>query len=392
MVQTMGSRGLSRYFQAILSRNRDRQRFVTGKYPVIVSVQENPTQKWLNKDSATSLLLVNDTTLDRSLASYDRFQWLDAVEQQELHDRYASISLELLAEVHMPKPGYVQILSSLGAGSSAEAVREHGSTTRWNRWQNSTLYQELFLDELLQRRKQQTPSLAVLPTQDRLWVTGFSLAGRKGFVKSMDVDTGHIESVNARSEAMTLWPNELSNVPKNLIGANSPGTYVLEDDALLVSDGFLVPGKDRGGIYVIQNPGNPHSEWTVSLTDREGERWFYHRAVWVDLTGDGRKSILTARAKLRKVAGSRTTDGNPFGFRFNAGGANDEDLRPKNGQLVWLEMPEPHHFDEATGTPLEEDGTEFDPFSLRHLPWREHVLARGPDVMFNIADMDTTDD
>lgn len=288
----MGSRGLSRYFQAILSRNRDRQRFVTGKFPVIVSVQENPTQKWLNKDSATSLLLVNDTTLDRSLASYDRFQWLDAVEQQELHDRYASVSLELLAEVHMPKPGYVQILSSLGAGSSAEAVREHGSTTRWNRWQNSTLYQELFLDELLQRRKQQTPSLAVLPTQDRLWVTGFSLAGRKGFVKSMDVDTGHIESVNARSEAMTLWPNELSNVPKNLIGANSPGTYVLEDDALLVSDGFLVPGKDRGGIYVIQNPGNPHSEWTVSLTDREGERWFYHRYVMYDNRDRSEHSIL----------------------------------------------------------------------------------------------------
>jgi hypothetical protein len=125
---------------------------VTGKYPVIVSVKENPTQKWLNKESATSLLLVNETTLDKSLASYDRFQWLDDVERQESHDRYASISLELLAEVHMPKPGYVRILSSRGAGSSAELVREHGSTTRWNRWQNSTLYKEIFLYELLLRR------------------------------------------------------------------------------------------------------------------------------------------------------------------------------------------------------------------------------------------------
>lgn len=292
MIQTSGSKGLSRYFQAILSRTRDRQRFVTGKYPLIVSVQENPTQKWLNKDSATSLLLINNTNIDKSLASYDRFQWLDEGERQELHDRYASISFELLAEVHMPKPGYVQILSRFGAGASAEAVREYGSTTRWNRWQNSTLYKELFLDELLLRRQRQELPLA----HDRLWVTGFSLAGRKGVVKCMDVDSGHMESVNTRSETMTLWPNEVTSVPKRLIemphsivpdtssGATTAAADddaavppVWDQDALLVSDGFLVPGKDRGGIYVIKNPGNPYSEWTVSLTDREGERWFYHR-------------------------------------------------------------------------------------------------------------------
>jgi hypothetical protein len=55
-------------------------------------------------------------------------------------------------------------------------------------------------------------------------------------------------------------------------------------------------------------------------------------------------------------------------------------------------MPKPHHFDEATGTPLEEDGTAFDPFSARHLPWKERVLATGPDVMFAVADIDSDDD
>lgn len=99
----------------------------------------------------------------------------------------------------------------------------------------------------------------------------------------------------------------------------------------------------------------------------------------MDLTGDGRKSILTARAKLRKVAGNKNDP-------------TEDDSRPKNGQLVWLEMPEPHHFDESTGTPLEKDGTAFDPFSTRHLPWKERVLATGPDVMFNVVDMDTEDD
>ena len=84
-----------------------------------------------------------------------------------------------------------------------------------------------------------------------------------------------------------------------------------------------------------------------------------HRAVWVDLTGDGRMSILTSRAKLRR---SNKTNGNT---------STDEASRPKNGQLVWLEMPSPFQFDKETGTPLEEDGTPFDPFSARHLPWRE---------------------
>ena len=287
MVSTVGSNGLSRYFQAILSRTRDRQRFVTGKYPVIVTIQEDPTLKWLKRDGATSLVLVNDTTIDKSLASYDRFQWLDDVERCELHERYASLSLELLAEIHISKPGYLQVLSRFGAGASAEVVREYGSVTRWNRWQNSTLYKELFVDEFLQRTPSQLQHLNRLPTRDRLWVTGFSLAGRKGFVKSVDVHSGHIESVNARSEGMTLWPNEVTSVPKQLLtpphhdsqtwtGQESGG---INEDALLVSDGFLVPGKDRGGIYVIKNPGNPYSEWTVSLTDRDGERWFYHRYV-----------------------------------------------------------------------------------------------------------------
>lgn len=405
MVSTLGSTGLSRYFQAILSRTRDRQRFVTGKYPVIVTIQDDPTQKWLKRDGATSLVLVNETTIDKSLASYDRFQWLDDIERHELHERYASLSVELLAEIHISKPGYLQVLSRNGAGASADLVREYGSMTRWNRWENSTLYKELFVDELIQRTPQHPNRQKI---HDRLWVTGFSLAGRKGFVQSVNVHSGHIESVNARSEGMTLWPNEVTSVPKQLITRPPHHGQVLsennhndigesnEDDALLVSDGFLVPGKDRGGIYVIKNPGNPYSEWTVSLTDREGERWFYHRAVWVDLTGDGRKSILTARAKLQKVTGKDNGDDVPTNRRgitgrFGRASSSKEDRRPKNGQLVWLEMPKPHHHDEATGTALEEDGTVFDPFSSRHLPWKEHVLARGPDVMFSVADMDPTD-
>lgn len=378
MAQNLATDGLSPYFQGMLSRINDRQRFVTGKYPLIVSVQENPTRKWLNlgrtgETTSNSMLLVNDTTIDRSLASYDRFQWLDEEERKEVHKRYTSVSLELLAEINTGKPGYLHILPSDGAGVSAAALRKvEATTTRWNRWRNSALYEEL---EDIEWNG---------PYRDRLWVTGFTLAGRKGIVSSVDVNNGHIDSVNSRSEAMTLWPNEVNSVPRTLVTSHLKKASIVPnveqyDDALLVSDGFLVPGKDRGGIYVIRNPSNPNSEWTTCLTNTQGDRWFYHRAVWVDLTGDGRKSILTARAKLRKVRGKDPS-------------SLEKESRPKNGQLVWLEMPKPHHFDEATGTPLEEDGTTFDPFSARHLPWKERVLATGPDVMFNVADMDETDE
>ncbi|KAL3909505.1 MAG: hypothetical protein SGILL_008064, partial [Bacillariaceae sp.] len=238
--------------------------------------------------------------------------------------------------------------------------------------------------------------------RDRLWVTGFSLASRNGFIKSVEVRNGHIDTINTRSESMIPWPNEVNKVPSNLVASETHQSRVAcpqlgfpestTQDALLVSDGFLVPGKDRGGIYVVNNPGNEKLEWSVCLTNLfEKDRWFYHRSVWVDLTGDGRKSILTARAKLRRKVGSNAAGGK--------GSARSQDLseqfndsRPKNGQLVWLEMPQPHHFDRATGTPLEEDGTAFDPFSTRHLPWKETVLATGPDVMFAVADMDPSDD
>jgi hypothetical protein len=86
----------------------------------------------------------------------------------------------------------------------------------------------------------------------------------------------------------------------------------------------------------------------------------------VDLTGDGRMSILTARAKLRKEASATSQSG-----------SSAVSSRPKNGQLIWLECPKPFQFDAATGTPLEEDGTRFDPFSARHVPWKErYVILR----------------
>lgn len=375
--------GLSKFHRSILLRRTARQRFVTGRYPLTVKVTDNPTRKWL--DTVQTELLVNGTTAARSLASLDRFQWLDRHERDNLVDSYAMLSLELLAVIYTERPGYLQIMDSKGAGASAAKTMYNIAGKPLQSW-----------------------------TTDRLWVTGFSLASSRGIVKSLECDTGVMTAIPTAG-SVVRWPNEVHAVPRSLLRrakeasllkhgwlsndmlvpgvvrnqlsgtsdmsltsqhllrkrplvrqlSSEPlsGTY---RDALLVCDGFLVPGKDRGGLYVVHHPGNAHLERTVSLTSDNNDRWFYHRAVWVDLTGDGRLSVLAARCKVSTLFDREEEVGIMSGIQ-------------KSSELVWLECPE--------APPGVDD---FDP--LQHLPWTTHVLTRGPDVMFSIADLDSTDE
>lgn len=398
--------GLSKTYQNLMASTTRRQRFVTGQYPLFVTVRENPTRKWLGQakrgaPAATSEVLINGTSIDKSLVSYDRFHdddgWLDDNGANEESGEYDVFTIELLAEVHVRRPGYLNILPGDGAGSSGAAARElkekYGG---WNRW-------KFRADNPLNDRWWQAERYS-----DRLWITGFSLTPRGdrslSHISYLDVDTGHMGNINKRTAKSMRWPNEVNSVPvqysqKTVYGADLDGTAPVrsvtgmekeQEDALLVADGFLVPGRDRGGLYIVRDPGNDESEWRVCLTggdegrmrsthEPEEDEWFYHRAIWVDLTGDGRQSILTARAKIPSIL-SATSGGNQEG-----GGT-------KAGQLVWLECPEPHSFHPETGTPLDEDGTLFDPFSASNTPWKARVLDEGPDVMFSVADLDSADD
>jgi len=367
--------GLTKVHLNILSRTQSRQRFVSGQDPVRITVKENPTKRWLQKNAATVQLLINGTTVDNSFASFEKFQWLDEDDRINLVEQHSMHSFELVGEINIKNPGYLNILPTNAAGSSAKLRRMASASKDWDRFKNSVLYEKLVYEEL----GQQTVGRS---SGDRLWITGFNLYAKGGEIYSMDVESGAIENVNDRICDSIRWPNESNHVPKSLIEstAAAKNNYYVHpetplDDALLVSDGFLVPGKDQGGLYVIKKPGEKDAQWNVCLTGGsnihipEDHGWFYHRSVWIDLTKDGRKSILTARAKMKKGTGNSNFQ----------------------SQLIWLEMPKPHRFDEATGTPLEDDGTVFDPFDSRHLPWKSHVLVEGPDVMFSIADMDSTD-
>eukprot|EP00978_Attheya_sp_CCMP212_P013193 scaffold33112_cov45-Attheya_sp.AAC.1 len=377
--------GLSKFHQSLLSPTIRRQRCVTGRYPLRITVQESPTRKWFGqlargRDSApdaTSQLLVNGTSVDRSLASWDRLQWLDDAERIVLQEQYDMVSLELIAEIHVKKPGYVNLLAACGAGSTAAVQRAVGMEwhSRWKQQPQPPDFSyedsgdvDSFLDECYS-----------VDDQERLWITGFSLTQQSGEMTYVDVDSGYIGTVNERSSDAIRWPNEVNSVP-NLRYKQTKGVDEVLADAILVSDGFLVPGRDQGGLYVVNKPGSIGSEWRICLTgDNNKEGWFYHRAVWVDLTGDGRKSILTARAKRPSLWRGKKS-------------SNSSEAAPTKGQLVWLECPKPHSYDESTGNPLEVDGTLFDPLSSRHTPWKVRVLDEGPDVMFAVADLDTTDD
>ncbi len=197
-----------------------------------------------------------------------------------------------------------------------------------------------------------------------LWVTQFSLT-RRGSVTGINIfDSCKKQGTSAplpappraaaapaaaaeTPEEMKLgfsfrWPNEVYNLPPGTINGAA-------EEALVVADGFLMPGRSDGGVYVVQDPGKP-SERVTSLT-RHRPGWFYHKATWVDLMGsDGRKCLLTARATK------------PF-------------FAQTEGELVLLLQPE-------------------GPFPLAewNTPWEEIVLAKGPDVMFDVVDLDPTDD
>eukprot|EP00578_Thalassiosira_sp_NH16_P014276 CAMPEP_0181112156 /NCGR_PEP_ID=MMETSP1071-20121207/19666_1 /TAXON_ID=35127 /ORGANISM="Thalassiosira sp., Strain NH16" /LENGTH=753 /DNA_ID=CAMNT_0023196113 /DNA_START=505 /DNA_END=2763 /DNA_ORIENTATION=- len=361
--------------------NMRRQRFVTGKYPLYVSVKQNPTLTWLGL--AESQIYLNGTSIENSLASYDIFHWLDDEERRKLHGDYEFLSLELLAEIHMKNPGYVNILPKGGAGMSlTQSEEDDGIFGKWKSWK---LRDDPSTDENKNLKKNEDG--------ERLWVTGFSLTKQRGELHTVDVESGVMANVNERTAKAIKWPNEVSSIPRHMYAnqinhEHSGGMKALFEDALLVTDGFLVPGKDKGGLYVVRNPGNSESEWRVCLsgvtnlqgaTINAGESdWFYHRAIWLDMTGDGRQSILAARAKLPLFKGNEAQE--------DGGSALGK------GQLVWLECPKPYSFDANTGTPLDVDGTVFDPFRPRNAPWKLRVLDEGPDVMFNVADLDPSDE
>jgi len=157
-----------------------------------------------------------------------------------------------------------------------------------------------------------------------------------------------------------LWPNELSQY------TDKRGAPVM-----LISDGFLLPGQNDGGLFAITNPHLKNSR-PVRITETK-PGWFHHKAVYVKLPG-GTEGVLTARASKPLLGIGR-------------------------GELVWLTSPKEKEDAEESvslkdsiedlSSNIEDDDIidRFDPPPA----WSETILVEGPDVMFEVLDVDSSD-
>jgi len=133
------------------------------------------------------------------------------------------------------------------------------------------------------------------------------------------------------------WPNAITGLPASVFGF----------PAVVVGSGFLVPSHTTGAVWVFEAAADPkHLTGPVKITKDKAGRlpdsgWFYHMAVPLDMNGDGRLDLLTARCEFGVWPWSS-----------------------KQGELIWLEQP-------ATA-PLSGE------------PWAEHRLAGGPDFLFAV--------
>lgn len=98
-----------------------------------------------------------------------------------------------------------------------------------------------------------------------LYVSQFSLTGQ-GAVSRVDLFGSDKRSEDVRIRPLLhnfMWPNEVRDIkPGTIQGATK--------DALLVADGFLMPGRSDGGVYVVQNPGHATEKVSEINMDERG--------------------------------------------------------------------------------------------------------------------------
>jgi hypothetical protein len=172
--------------------------------------------------------------------------------------------------------------------------------------------------------------------------------------------------------AKVTWPNEVSETSGPAFVNATSGLAVR---ATSVPGGFIVPFK-KSQLYVALDVGVAGKLATFQVSSSGGwfgsNKYFYHRALWKDIDGDGDLDLLTARSDYSvPPLGSFT------------------------GQLLWLENPGAGGRGVAVGADvkaLAAKNANGDVSSLLK-PWTEHVIDDGADrsagdTNFLVADLD----
>jgi len=243
-----------------------------------------------------------------------------------------------------------------------------------------------------------TPSYVQILTRGILSITSFSLL-RKGSIMQYDLkDLTRTRTINGNF----LWPNELTMFQdKN----NKP--------ILLVPDGFLLPGQNDGGLYAIRDPHTINAQPVRITKVKKG--WFYHRAVHVKLP-TGQEGILTARARkplfgrgLGELVWLSLPSNLDSCFTESSGIDEFSTMKTKTRQsrvrhstmnqaaidkcLGWKnglkDKDSVHH---TTMNQQAIDRILSKPTPPHSSPWVETILAEGPDVMFEVLDLDSSDE
>lgn len=161
-----------------------------------------------------------------------------------------------------------------------------------------------------------------------LLVSSFKVMGGDSVKKYGDMEN----VINSRSNNLTtltdeiVWPNEIEKMPD----------VSNEDDFYVIASGFFPPTKNTGGIYLMSKKSG---KLTKISQDKRG--WWYHRIRFWDVDKDGKLDVLTARAYKGLIWG-------------------------KGAEFVALLAPN----------------------GSNRKVWEEKILFNGPDVFFEIIDVE----
>ncbi|KAI9811949.1 MAG: hypothetical protein M1832_000654 [Thelocarpon impressellum] len=181
-----------------------------------------------------------------------------------------------------------------------------------------------------------SPGFAAVVSQEganSLFISSFRAFGSDFVYRINDIaraTTSGLASLTAdRVPGSVTWPNDVTAAPKEVFGS----------EGVVVGGGFLVPGKSNGGLYFSASSNRASKAW-AELISKSG--WFYHRALFADVDGDGKLEMVSCRAKKPIFGGTGT-------------------------MLVYLK---PKDATKPTG------------------PWIETELGAGCDALFTVADLD----
>lgn len=145
-------------------------------------------------------------------------------------------------------------------------------------------------------------------------------------VYSIDAPGKYLDEVNDESwqnitkrlgkTSTSYWPNYPVRLPSE----------VANFDGILVTSGFIPPGKQTGKLEVY-NLDQDTGPWDVSELSHEAKTWSYHWVHWIDINNDGLLDILTARFHVPFLIGE--TEKQVLWFK------NPGHLTPNNAHNEW---------------------------------------------------------